>query len=115
MKILKIIQGFTTNSSGAYEWLPPESYSTPTLGICPKSSSRIQKNIVPMEQMSSLTNQQVSTSSQLTQDDINLSQYRFIPKTSGGLVLFFVSFISGLIAAIIILREIVKNKKNRNN
>ena len=104
MKILKIVQGFTTNSSGSYEWLPGGIYAD-TNGPPAETQTSIDQTQAEIKS----TSTQQETGVAQTKQQNNLDQYHFFPQTSGGLVLFFVSLASGIIAMTMILTKIVKN------
>lgn len=112
MKILKIVRGFTTNSSGSYEWLGPvsEEGSTPSGGATPPAQP-VNSNInFPPP---TATNPQTVLVNQPTNQNTDINQYHFLPQTSGGIIIFFVSVISGMAALIIIIREVLKNIRNK--
>ncbi|OGY53741.1 MAG: hypothetical protein A3A24_00155 [Candidatus Buchananbacteria bacterium RIFCSPLOWO2_01_FULL_46_12] len=88
MRILKMVQGFTTNSSGSYEWLP--------LGDL-------------------FSNNQSTTASTTASDagEIKLDDYQFSPKNVVGLTFLLLSVLSGLVAVVLITKEMIKKIRSK--
>ncbi|MDD5109987.1 MAG: hypothetical protein PHI63_02100 [Patescibacteria group bacterium] len=92
MKIFRITRGFTTNSSGSYEWLPGGMYASSTATGTPPVSNTLPTTSIPT---------------------LPLSQYRFSPagQKIGGILLILVGLVSGVATAIMVMREFWGKKK----
>ena len=86
MKILNTKKGFTTNSSGSYEWIPGVTSST-----TPKTS----------------------TSTETTTPSYQPIQFSEAPRETslGDIIILPISIIAGLIALSIIIKEIINTNK----
>ena len=107
MKILKVVEGFTTNSSGSYEWLPEGVYyvtDTPPASTPTTSTTSINTTSTPTASSTQLVAQP---------KDNPANQTLFVPKTAGGIIIFLLSLATGAIAAAAIFKEL-KNKGGKD-
>jgi hypothetical protein len=91
MNILRISRGFTTNSSGSYEWLAGISPSSTTTTIPVSPSSGTSANFNPLVVIPKVTQAK--------------------PMSAGDIGLLVASVLAGLLAALLMFKDSRKKKK----